>query len=237
VKVRSRAPLSRGRCVQQDWRTSLPEEKALVFQEHERHLESLYNMFSVSLNEAIDLKLAGLLAKAWSAIGMTSELCRRMTGPLAGTLRALHEHAKHYGTVPNAAPLNPNNYHGMRGQRSARMSGLLDRVLLSQRLQFLHKVNTLEEMVEDLDRAFRSVADDLARGLCPDPERGWHEVDAGHYDLNTCLRETIVVFKSFLVVLPVGQLTDFEKAVHGQSQLSDGDLAGGHRRMGAFAGQ
>lgn len=237
MKAHRRPPASRGRCVQQDWRTCLPEEKALVFQEHERHLESLYNMFSVSLNEAIEFKLAGLLAKAWSTISMSSELCGRMTRPLAGTLRALHEHAKHYGTVPNAAPLNPDNYHGLRGQRFARMSGLLDRVLFSQRLQFLHKVNTLEEMVEDLDREFRSVADDLAGGLYPDPERGWHEVDRGHYDLNTCLRETIVLFKSFLVVLPTGQLDDFEKTVHNQSQSSVGDLARGHRRMGAFAGQ
>lgn len=237
MRPHSRPSLSRDRGVQQDWRTSLPDEKALVFQEHERRLESLYNMFSVSLNEAIELKLAGLLAKAWNAISMSSELCGRMTRPLAGTLRALHEHAKHYGTVPNAAPLNPDNYHGMRGQRSARMSGLLDRVLFSQRLQFLHKVNTLEEMVEDLERDFRSIANDLAAGLCPDPERGWHEVDAGHYDLNTCLRETIVLFKSFLVVLPAGQLTDFEKAVQDQSQFSDGDLTRRHGRMGAFAGQ
>jgi len=215
----------------------LPEEKALVFQEHEGELESLYNMFSVSLNEAIELKLAGFLTKALSAVGMSSELCARMSRPLAGTLRALEEHAKHYGTVPNAAPLDPDNYHGLKGQRSARMSGLLDRVLFSQRPQFLHKVNTLEEMVEDLDRDFRSVATELAGGLCPNPERGWHEVDAGHYDLNTCLRETIVLLKSFLVVLPAGQLGDFEKTVHDQSRWSDGDLTRRHGRMGAFAGQ
>ena len=237
MKADSRPPLSRGRCVQQDWRTSLPEEKALVFQEHERHLESLYNMFSVSLNEAIELKLAGFLPTALRTVGMSSELCGRMSRPLAGTLRALEEHAKHYGTVPNAAPLNPDNYHGMKGQRSARMSGLLDRVLFSQRLQFLHKVNTLEEMVEDLDRDFRTVATDLAGGLCPDPQRGWHEVDAGHYDLNTCLRETIVLLKSFFVVLPAGQLGDFEKTVHDQSQFPDGDPTRRHGRMGALAGQ
>ena len=232
-----RPALSRGRCVQQDWRTSLPEEKAQVFQEHEGYLESLYNMFSVTLNEAIELRLAGLLGKALNAIGMSSELCGRLTRPLAGTLSALHEHAKHYGTVPKAAPLNADNYHGPRGQRLARMSGLLDRVLFSQRLQFLHKVNTLEEMVEDLDRDFRSVAEDLAWGLCADPERGWQEADAGHYDLNTCLRETIVLFKSFLVVLPSGQLSDFEKMVHDQSRFLDGNLTSRHGRMGAFAGQ
>jgi len=238
LRDRSRPALSRGRCVQKDWRTCLPEEKAQVFHEHERHLESLYNMFSVSLNEAIELKLAGLRDKAWFAISMTSQLCERLTRPLAGTLRALHDHAKHYGTVPNAAPLDPENYHGTRGQRSARMSELLDRVLFSHRLQFLHKVSTLQEMVEDLDRDFRNTADDLAGGACMDPERSWHEMDAGHYDLNTCLRETIVLFKSFLVVLPAGQLGDFEKTVYDQSRFPSEDLvAPQHRRMSAFAGQ
>jgi len=238
LKDYSRPPVSRGRCVQQDWRACLPEEKAQVFHEHERHLESLYNMFSVSLNEAIELKLAGLRAKALCAISMSSQLCERLTRPLAGTLRVLHDHAKHYGAVPNAAPLDPENYHGARGQRSARMSGLLDRILFSHRLQFLHKVSTLQEMVEDLDRDFRNTAGDLAGGLYTDPERGWHEIDAGHYDLNTCLRETIVLFKSFLVVLPAGQLGDFEKTVYVQSHFPNEDLlAPHHRRMGAFAGQ
>ncbi|HKW62693.1 MAG TPA: hypothetical protein VJN89_09125 [Candidatus Acidoferrum sp.] len=216
----------------------MPEEKAQVFQEHERHLESLYNMFSVSLNEAIELKLMGLRANALSAVSMTSQLCELLTRPLAGTLRALHDHAKHYGTVPNAAPLDPENYQGPRDQRTARMSGLLDRVLFSHRLQFLHKVSTLQEMVEDLDRDFRNTADDIAGGLCMDAESGWQEMDAGHYDLNTCLRETIVLFKSFLVVLPAGQLGDFEKTVHDQSYfLSEDVLALQRRRLNAFAGQ
>ena len=64
MKAHSRPPpLSRGRGVQQDWRACLPTEKAHIFYDHERHLELLYNMFSVSLNEAIELKLAGLLGK------------------------------------------------------------------------------------------------------------------------------------------------------------------------------
>lgn len=238
MRDHSRPPLSRGRSVQQDWRTCLPVEKAQVFQEHERHLESLYNMFSVSLNEAIELRLAGFRTKALCAISMSSQLCERLTRPLAGTLRALHDHAKHYGTVPNAAPLDPENYQRLRGQRSARMSSLLDRVLFSHRLQFLHKVSTLQEMVEDLDRDFRNAADDLAGGLCADPERGWQEMDAGHYDLNTCLRETIVLLKSFLIVLPAGQVGDFEKTVYDQSHFPAEDMVASHRRrMSAFAGQ
>jgi hypothetical protein len=238
LKDRSRPPLYSGRSVQQDWRAWLPDEKAQVFFEHERHLESLYNMFSVSLNEAIELKQAGFLAKSLSAIGMTSELCERLARPLAGMLRSLYEHAKHYGTIPSAAPMDPANYQGQRGQRSARINGLLERVLFSHRLQFLHKVNTLEEMVEDLDRDFRNAAEAVADCQWADPERAWHEMDAGHYDLNTCLRETIVLFKSFLVVLPAGQLGDFEKTVHDQSEFSNDDLVTSrHGRISAFAGQ
>ncbi len=242
MKDSSRPLSARGSSVQQDWRAWLPEDKAQIFHKHEHHLESLYYMFSVSLNEAIELKHVGLLARSLRAIGMASELCERLTHSLAGILRALHEHARHYGTVPNAAPMNPLNYQGQTSQRSARMSALLNRVLLSHRLQFLLKVSTLEEMVEDLGRAFRTAGGDLADGLSTDPERMWNEVDADHYDLNTCLREAIVLFKSFLVVLPVAELGAFERTVGEQLKVPPDLLAVRrpvirHRRMAAIAGQ
>lgn len=218
-----RSPSRRGTSVQQDWRAWLSAEKAQLFREYEHHLESLYNMFSVSLNEAIECKQIGQVAMSRESIDTTSELCERLILPLAGILRALHEHARHYGTVPNAAPLDPANYRGNRGQRSARLSGLLNRVLLSNRLQFLHKVSTLAEMVEDLGKDFRTTADALAEGSTHEPERMWNEVDADHYDLNTCLRETFVVFKSFLIALPAEQLGTFESAICDQSRPQKSD--------------
>jgi hypothetical protein len=242
VKGSSRSPLPRGTSVQQDWRAWLPEEKAVVFHKQELRLEALYNMFSVSLDEAIGLKHRGFLAKSLQALGMTSELCGLLTCPLAGMLRALREHAKHYGTIPNVAPLDPANYQRHKGQRSARMSVLLNRVLLSHRLQFLHKVNTLEEMVEDLCKDFRTAIGDLTEGVSVRPERLWEEVEAEHYDLNTCLREAIVLFKSFLVVLPVDQLGAFQETVSEQSQVPASNLPTSHRvfrhrRMSAIAGE
>lgn len=242
MKDGSRTPSAQGSSVHQDWRAWLPDEKEQLFRKHERHLESLYNMFSISLNEAIELRHGGLLGKSLMAIGMSSELCRLLTLPLAGMLRALHEHARHFGTVPITAPLDPANYQGLKGQRSARMSGLLNRVLFSQRLQFLHKVSTLQEMVEDLGKDFRTAAEDLAYGLSTDPERMWSEVDADHYDLNTCLRETIILFKSFLIALPVAQLRTFQNMVYEQSQVPASELAAPergirHRRIAPIAGE
>ena len=235
-------PLPRGASVKDDWRAWLPQEKSQVFHKQVHQLESSYAMFSVSLDEAIELRQLGHSGKSRQAVGITSGLSKLLTETLAGLLRALSEHAKHYGTIPNAAPLDPANFQGQRVQRSARMSSLLNHVLLSQRLQFLHKLSTLGEMVEDLGKEFRHAADDLAEGTSLNPKKMWAEVDADHYDLNTCLREAIVVFKSFLIVLPESQLAAFQDTVRQQSQPQEAHVPSRqgvirHRRMTAIAGE
>lgn len=231
---------TRGKSVKDDWRAWLPESKAQVFDKQVQQLESSYVMLSVSLNEALELRHDGQAGKSLQTLGITSGLCRLLTQTLGGLLRALSEHAKHYGTVPNAAPLDPANFRGTKVQRSARMSSLLNHVLLSQRLQFLHKISTLEEMVVDLGKDYRHAADDLADGVAMHPKKMWDEVDADHYDLNTCMREAIVVFKSFLIALPESQLGPFQNTVRQQSLeaavLSDQRVIR-HGRMTAIASE
>ncbi len=241
VKDCVRTP-ARGKSVKDDWRAWLPEAKAQVFSDHVHQLESSYMMLSISLDEAIELEQMGQAGKSQQAVSVTSGLCKLLTQALGGLLRALSEHAKHYGTTPNAVPLDPANFQGQRGQRSARMNSLLTHVLFSQRLQFLHKLSTLEEMVEDLGKDFRDAANDLAEGTSFDPPKMWAEVDSDHYDLNTCLREAIVVFKSFLIALPESQLGAFQNTVHQQSQLKEAGVPSTrvvfrHRRMTAIAGE
>ena len=196
------SPLSGRRgTVQDDWRARLPEEKLKVFTAYVRRLDCAYGMLSVSLNEALALRREGRLMMCCQAVNVTPSLCARLTEPLVSLIRVLSDHAKHYGTVPNAAPLDPQNFQTAKGQRSARMSGLLSRVLLSQRTQFLHKLGTLQEMVENLGKEYCASAEELGTGLSVDPFLLWNTIDAAHYDLNTCLRETIVLLKSFLRAL------------------------------------
>jgi hypothetical protein len=199
-------------------------------------------MLSVSLNEAIELRHSGRVAKSYQAVCVAPALCTRLTEPLAALLRSLADHAKHYGTIPNAAPLDPANFQGARGQRSARMSSLLSRVLLSQRAQFLHKISTLHEMVEDFGKDFREAAEELVEGTCLDPEMQWRVVDTNHFDLNTCLREAIVLLKSFLLALPGDQLETFKNTVRTQMGVSHGTQPMQrrlipHRRMAQIAGE
>ncbi|MHB8502488.1 MAG: hypothetical protein ACYDHE_16275 [Candidatus Acidiferrales bacterium] len=243
MKDRVRALSARGMSVKDDWRSWLPEQKDEVFRSYVRLLEISYNMLSVSLDEALSLRQGGRSEKASQAVCVTPDLCNRFAHPLVALLWSLGEHAKHYGTVPNAAPLDPANFQGPRGQRAARVSSLLCRILLSERSQFLHKLSTLGEMVEDLNLDFCAAAAEIAAGGSIDSDAEWQAVDAAHYDLNTCLRETIVLLKSFLMALPDDQLESFQATVCTQmgvprpKKLTLSQRFIRHRRMAPIGGQ
>jgi hypothetical protein len=241
VRARTYALPGKRSSVEQDWRSWLPSEKAEVFGQQVRRLECFYGMFSVALNDAIELRQTGKLAKSCQAIGVLPPLCARLAHPLGALLHSLGEHAKHYGVIPNTAPLDAANFQGHREQRTAKMSDLLSRVLLTRRSQFLHKISTLEEMVVDVGKHFREAAEDLGAGAAVEPSEEWQIVDAAHYDLNTCLREAIVLLKSFLLVLPEEELGAFQKTVESQMRESydptDPARFTRHRRMVPIEGE
>jgi hypothetical protein len=228
--------------VQDAWRAWLPREKDQAYNEFVRQLESGYYMFSVALDEALEHRQHGHLSKSYLAVCVTPDLATRLAGNLCAVLRALAGHAKHYGTIPVILPLDAENFLGPKEQRTARMSDLLSKVLLTQRSQFLHKINALEEMVSDLSRDFRVAVENLTIGGSARPGSEWDIIDAAHYDLNTCLRETIVLLKSFLVILQNDQVPAFERTVRAQIQSSEpprpfGDRFMRARRMASVGGE
>lgn len=229
-----------GASVQTDWYGWLPEEKLRAFRVYANEFEACYIMLSVSLDEAIGLRESGLLRKSFQVVDVTPALCSRFTDRLQGLLTSLDEHAKHYGIVPSVAPLNAANFRGAREQRSARMNSMLSRVLLSQRAQFLSKVTSLRDMVAELGVDFRDAAEDLASGAAGDSAPLWLALDHDHFDLNTCFRETMVLLKCFLRVLPDDQLLSFQKTIDSQllpRQLKPQRKLIRHRRMPLFAGE
>jgi len=228
--------------VQEAWHAWLPREKDQAYSEFVSQLESGYFMFSVALDEALEHRRQEHLSKSYLAVCVTPDLATRLAGNLSAVLRALALHAKHYGTVPNTAPLSAENFLGAKEQRTAHMSDLLSKVLLTQRSRFLHKINALEEMVSDLGRDFRIAVENLTVGGSARPGAEWQIIDAAHYDLNTCLRETIVLLKSFFVVLQNDQVAAFQRSVRAQIQASEpprpfGDRFMRARRMASVGGE
>jgi hypothetical protein len=207
-----------------------------------RGLETSYAMFSVNLDEAIGLRRNGRIVKAQQALTVTPALCKRLADPLANLLRAMLSHAKHFRVTPNLSPLDPENFHQAKSRRAASFNGICSRIFLSQRSQFLHKISTLLELVENLNEACSRATEELNASSSFRPEQEWDLLDASHYDLNTCLRETIVLLKCFLLALPDEQLSDFNATLLGAPRPSPSPLLApkrhlAHRRMTLLKGQ
>ncbi len=240
--VRPQLSNSRNGSVSQDWRTPLSKDKSHAYVRILHRLETSYAMFSINLDEALGLRTDGRIAKAQQVLSVSSALCQRLSAPLVSLLRAMLRHARHSSTAPNLASLDPQNFQNSRSQRVARFNNVLSKVLLTRRSQFLHKISTLTELVEELTDKFEASSEEIFEGDPVHPDGDWEVLDGCHYDLNTCLRETIVLFKSFLHALPENQLQEFLSTVQEQTASTEGRTPARahylvHRRMAAIKGQ
>lgn len=235
---------SRTGSVFQDWRAPLSSEKSVTYLHALRLLETSYAMFSINLDEALGLRRIGRLDKAYMALSVAPSLCKRLADNLQVLLRALLAHAKHFHITPNISPLDPGNFQQNISRRAAHFNRLCSHILLSQRSQFSHKISSLLELIEDLSNSFSDTICDLNECSSLQPERAWEVLDASHYDINTCLRESIVLLKSFLHALPEEQLPEFNAALQkhtftptprARALVPRRQLA--HRRMSLLKGQ
>jgi hypothetical protein len=239
--LRTRPAGDESESVRNDWRKPLSTEKTLAYQQILGRLETSYSMFSVSLDETLGMRKRKP-AVAAQLLTMTPTLCERLSGVLVAHLRAMLGHARHFGVTPNLALLDPTNFQSVKSQRVARFNSLFGKILLTRKSQFVTKIDILAELTEELSTAFQEAAGRLSDETDGDGERNWELLDAVHYDLNTCLRETVVVLKSFLHALPERQLSQFQERVREQMAqtkpartVRDVHLA--HRRMTPLKGQ
>jgi hypothetical protein len=199
-------------------------------------------MFSVNLDEALGMRRSGRLSMAHQLLVVAPALCQNLVAPLLVLIRAMQVHARHFGTIPNLAPLNPEHFQNSRNQRLARFNALFGRILLTNRLQFLYKLSALAEMSAVLAQGYGSAVQTLEEGLTARPDRYWDIMDSSHYDLNTCLRESVVILKCFLHALPDDQLADFRVCLNAHVVASPNRLAVrvrhlAHRRLTPIKGQ
>jgi len=240
--VRSRPFPLRSGSVSQDWRSPLFGDKSYTYLQILHRLETSYAMFSVNLDEALGLRRDGRVAKAQQVLSVSSALCQRLTSPLNSLLHSMLLHARHSGTAPNLASLDPHNFQNCHSQRVARFNSVFSKLLFTRRSQFLYKISTLTELVEELTGNFLASSEEILAGDSFDSDRDWDVLDASHYDLNTCLRETVVLFKSFLHALPESQLQEFLATFQERTACAEGLLPANarylvHRRMAAIKGQ
>ena len=203
-----------GVSVEVDWFGALPAAHLKAFRSYAKELEAAYCLFSISLNEAIDLHESGLLTRSFQAIAGTPPLCGRLTNMLENLFLSLAEHSKKHGTDPSISALDPEDFHGDWERRSALKSLMWHCALLTRESQFQNKIRTLRSMVDHMGREFGTTAEALAsQGIAIDSSDLWTAMDAWHFDLNTCVRESLVMLKCFLRVLPDDELRGFQETV------------------------
>jgi hypothetical protein len=211
---RRRTPSPVRRNASDDWRATLPREKNQVFENTVRGWECSYAMLSVSLDEALAQRARGELVCAQQQVAITSELLLRLTSMLTNACAVISESGKQVSNLPLVQPLHSEFFRGDTGQSAASWNSLLHNVLLGERSRFFHKLRILSNTVEHLGSEFEQNAHDIASGLSVKPAACWEQLDSLHYDLNTCLRESEVILKSFLHALPTEHLAVFGTALN-----------------------
>jgi hypothetical protein len=192
--------------VREDWLSSLPEDKDQLFESVRSELEPAYQITSIALNDVLTLRRENRLPPAAEQSAIIGTLFDRLGRLLQAVLRAMSEHGRHFGTVSVVIPLRPGFFRSANAQRVARNNHLVSRVLFSAEGRFYRKIRALLHIIAALQKEMRN----LARANANDVAASCDRLDELHYDLNTCLRETLVTFKSFLWVLPAPEMAAFQ---------------------------
>jgi hypothetical protein len=185
-----------------------------IFKSYSREVEAAFGMFSVALDEAISLRDNGFVAHSLQVSVLMSGLCKRFTDHLEDVLLSMEEHSTLHRTTPSVAALNSADFRSHRGVRSALTSYLWLHALFSQHARFLSKVHALRRMVACIGRDVRMAAEELTP--CGEKvESGplWSSMAVQYLDLNTCLRESLILLKCFLRVLPDDEVRPFQGTV------------------------
>jgi hypothetical protein len=197
--------------VKRDWIASLPEGSGRLYGAALDELEASYIIQSLTLNEAIVSWAAGRIMNAREYVVVFAALANRLAGSLQGVLWAMEEHGRHYGTLPNVEPLAVENFRGVSPQRIARTDSFLGSYLFHGRSRFFHKLHALTETLDGIQKESGAAAEALTVQGVATLERQYRALEILDYDLNTCLRETVVVLKSFFCVLPSEEVGPFRE--------------------------
>jgi hypothetical protein len=195
------------RKVLDDWIAVLPHAKDEMYQIVVRRWECSYAMMSVALDEAMSLRSAGELVCARQQVSIAAGLLSRLAPSLISLCDTLSSRGQRVTRLPVVEPMNADFFRGDTGQSAASWNQILHHVLFSARSRFFHKLRILSHTLATLEYEFEEAAGDISRNLATQPGDCWQRLDNLHYDFNTCLRESEVVLKSFLRILPDDQLT------------------------------
>ena len=96
------------------------------------------------------------------------------------------------------------------------MSSMLSRVVFSGRTRFFHKLDSLGDIVNELQKEAHQVVNYTRYQELDSADSAWKELEILSYDLASCMAEATVVLKSFFCALPIEELGPFRSKLVSQ---------------------
>ena len=208
---RARGAGQRTRTVREDWSAWIPNEMDQLFDATRQELESSNFILSITIDEALHLCKWGHFESAKDRVIIFAGLFDRLAARVSHVIRTIKDHGAHFGTLPNVKPLSSANFRGSTAQRVSRTNSLLARVVFRQRTRFFHKLYSLGEIIDSLQKEARAIMAGMTDGGFEYPDRAWQLLEILGYDLSTCMGETTIILKSFFCALPPEELGDFRE--------------------------
>lgn len=150
---------------------------------------------------------------------LASDLCHRLAEDLNDMFSSMAKHCRVHGTTPSVAALDAECFCRPNARRLVLLDVVISWPLSSRHKRFLVKLSTLGKIVTRSCIDFRTAATNVAV-----VDSSWAAMDAAHYDLNTCLREMLVMWKCFLRALSPDDLLLFQMAAQVAHKLGEGHL-------------
>ena len=159
--------------VREEWVAWLPEEMDHLFDATRNEMECSNVILSVVLDEALGLCEQGQFTLSLERAIVFDELFDRLANRLCLVIRTIDNHSSRFGTLPNVAALAYSHFRGTTAQRISFMSSLLAKAIFCGRTRFFHKLDSLAEIIEELQKETRAILENVSNGvhLFPFPGR------------------------------------------------------------------
>src|SRR5665213_771011 len=210
-ETRAKRAIQRTRTVLEDWVAWIPNEMDQLFDATRNELESSNSILNITLDEALSLCKDGRFDSAKDRAEIFAGLFDRLALLVCDVLHSIKHHGTHFGTLPNVTPLASSNFRGSSGQKVAMMNNVLARVVFRERTRFFHKLDSLDEIVRELQKEAHGIVSEMSENDSHFSDRAWQKLEVLGYDLNTCTGETTVILKSFFCALPPEELESFRQ--------------------------
>jgi hypothetical protein len=183
----------------------------LLFDATRSELESTNSILNITLDDALSLCKGGQFDPAKDRAIIFAGLFDRLAVRVRQVAQAIKGHGTHFGTLPNVTPLSPSNFRGATAQRVSLMNTVLAKVLFRERTRFFHKLDSIDEIVDQLQKEAHAIVSAMSERDSEFSDRAWQQLEVLGYDLNTCMGEATVILKSFFCALHPEELATFQK--------------------------